>query len=93
MPHPGDTYQIQITRPSATTDGIGEPGSSVFIYSPTNGSFGAWQINSVKNVTVGQSKYIAGDSAPFRWFNAGDFGDTILDSADVAQVFEAAFMA
>jgi len=87
---PGDTYQIQIGRPSATTDGIGEPGSSVFIYTPTNGSLGAGSINAIKNVTVGQCKYIAGDSAPFGWFNAGDFGDTNLDSSDVAQVFEAA---
>ncbi len=87
---PGDTYQIQIGRPSATTDGVGEPGSSIFIYTPTNGSYGAGSINTIKTVTVGQNKYIAGDSAPFRWFNAGDFGNTNLDSADVAQVFEAA---
>ena len=87
---PGDTYQIQIGRPSATTDGIGEPGSSVFIFAPTNGSYGAGIINAIKNVTVGQLKYIAGDSAPFGWFNAGDFGDGILNAPDVAQVFEAA---
>ena len=87
---PGDTYQIQITRPSATTDGIGEPGSSIFIYAPTNGSLTNGAINSVKIVTVGQRKYIAGDAAPFSWFNAGDFGDGILNAPDVAQVFEAA---
>ena len=87
---PGDTYQIQIGRPSATTDGIGDPGSSVFIFTPTNGSLGAGVINALKNVTVGQRKYIAGDAAPFGWFNAGDFGDTNLDASDVAQVFEAA---
>jgi hypothetical protein len=87
---PGDAYQIQIGRPSATTDGIGEPGSSVFIFAPTNGSPGAGSINAIKNVIVGQRKYIAGDSAPFGWFNAGDFGNTNLDSSDVAQVFEAA---
>ena len=78
-----------IRRPSATSDGIGAPGSSVFIYAPTNGSL-AGAINSVKNVTVGQLKYIAGDVRPFRWFNAGDFGNTNLGNADVAQVFEAA---
>ena len=87
---PGNTYQIQIGRPSATTDGIGDPGSSVFIYTPTNGSLSGGAINTVKNVTVGQRKYIAGDAAPFGWFNAGDFGDTNLDASDVAQVFEAA---
>jgi len=90
---PGTTYQIQIGRPSATTDGIGEPGSSVFIYAPTNNdslSLGAGSVNAVKIVTVGQRKYIAGDAAPFGWFNAGDFGNTNLDASDVAQVFEAA---
>jgi hypothetical protein len=87
---PGDTYQIQISRTSATTDGIGEPGSSVFIFAPTNGSLGAGSINAIKNVIVGQKKYIVGDSAPFYWFNAGDFGDGFLIAPDVAQVFEAA---
>jgi len=87
---PGDTYQIQIGRPSATTDGIGEPGSSVFIFTPTNGSLGAGSMNAIKIVTVGQKKYIAGDAAPFGWFNAGDFGDGVLNAPDVAQVFEAA---
>ncbi len=87
---PGDTFQIQIDRPSGTTDGIGNPGDSVFIFAPTNGSLGAGSLNALKIVTVGQCKYIAGDSSPFRWFNAGDFGNTNLDSSDVAQVFEAA---
>ncbi|MGB7746448.1 MAG: FN3 associated domain-containing protein [Verrucomicrobiia bacterium] len=87
---PGQTYQIQIGRPSATSDGIGAPGSSVFILAPTNGSLGGGAINSIKNVTMGQRKYIVGDAYPFRWFNAGDFGDTNLDNADVEQVFEAA---
>jgi hypothetical protein len=86
----GDTYQIQIGRPSATSDGIGAPGSSVFINSPTNGSLAGGVINSIKNVTLGQRKYIVGDCAPFRWFNAGDFGDTNLDNSDVEQVFQSA---
>ena len=87
---PGEVYQIQIGRPSATSDGIGAPGHSVFIFAPTNGSLGGGTINAIKNVTVGNFKYIAGDSAPFGWFNAGDFGNTNLDASDVAQVFEAA---
>ncbi len=41
-------------------------------------------------MTVGSASYIVGDCYPFRWFNAGDFGDTNLDNADVEQVFEAA---
>lgn len=87
---PGDTYQIQLGLPSATADGIGAPGSDVYIATPTNGSTAAGALNSFKHVTVGQRKYLAGDSAPFRWFNAGDFGNTNLDNADVMQVFQSA---
>jgi hypothetical protein len=86
----GQTYQIQIARPSATSDGIGAPSGSVYIATPTNGSLAAGPINSIKLVTVGQLKYLAGDSAPFRWFNAGDFGNTNLDNSDVEQVFQSA---
>jgi hypothetical protein len=86
----GQQYQIQIGLPSATDDGIGAPGSAVYIATPTNGSLAAGPINSIKNVTVGQIKYLVGDCAPFRWFNAGDFGDTNLDNSDVMQVFESA---
>jgi fibronectin type 3 domain-containing protein/DNA-binding beta-propeller fold protein YncE len=87
---PGDSYQIKIGQPSATDDGIGAPGSLVYIYAPTNGSLAGGSLNSIKNVTVGQRKYLVGDAYPFRWFNAGDFGNTNLENADVEQVFEAA---
>ena len=86
----GDQYRIQIGRPSATSDGVGAPGSSVFIDTPTNGSLASGAINSFKDVTVGQRKYIAGDVYPFRWFNAGDFGDSKLENPDVVQVFQSA---
>ena len=86
----GQTYQIQIGRPSATSDGIGAPGSSVYIATPTNGSPAGGAINSIKNVTIGSLKYLVGNVYPFRWFNAGDFGNTNLQNADVEQVFEAA---
>ena len=85
------TYQIQISRPSATSDGIGAPDSDVYIASPTNGSTaGGTPISAFKFVTVGQRKYIAGSVYPFRWFNAGDFGSSNIVNADVEQVFEAA---
>jgi hypothetical protein len=87
---PGQTYQIQIGRPTATSDGIGRPGSSIFLATPTNGSLAGGAINSIKVVTTGQRKYIVGDAAPFRWFNAGDFGNTNLENADVEQVFQSA---
>jgi hypothetical protein len=86
----GQTYQIQIGRPSATSDGIGAPGSSVYINTPTNGSLTAGAINSIKLVTAGQRKYLVGNVYPFRWFNAGDFGNTNLQNADVIQVFQSA---
>jgi hypothetical protein len=87
---PGQTYQIQIGRPSATSDGIGAPGSDVYIATPTNGSLTVGAVNSIKIVTAGQRKYIVGDCAPFRWFNAGDFGNTNLNNSDVMQVFQSA---
>jgi hypothetical protein len=87
---PGQTYQIQLGRPSATTDGIGDPGSDVFIALPTTGSLSNGSINSIKVVRIGQRRYMAGDAAPFRWFNAGDFGDNNLNNSDVMQVFQSA---
>lgn len=86
----GQTYRLQIGRPSATSDGVGAPGSDVYIAAPTNGSLTVGAINSIKVVTVGQRRYIAGDCAPFRWFNAGDYGNTNLDNSDVEQVFQSA---
>jgi VCBS repeat-containing protein len=86
----GQTYQIRIGQPSATSDGVGAPGSDVYIATATNGSLAAGAINSIKNVAVGQRQYLVGDSAPFRWFNAGDFGNTNLDNSDVMQVFQSA---
>jgi len=87
----GQTYQIQIGRPSATSDGIGTPGSSVYIAAPTNGATaGGDPINALKYITVGQIKYLVGSVYPFRWFNAGDFGSSNLVNADVEQVFQSA---
>lgn len=86
----GDSYQIQIGRPSATDDGIGAPGSAVVLVAMTNGSLTAGSENSIKIVSTAPRSYIVGDCAPFRWFNAGDFGDFILDNSDVMQVFQSA---
>jgi hypothetical protein len=86
----GQTYQIQLGRPSATSDGVGAPGADVILAALTNGSLTAGSENSIKIVTAGQRSYTVGDCAPFRWFNAGDFGDTNLDNSDVMQVFQSA---
>ncbi|MBU6400488.1 MAG: chitobiase/beta-hexosaminidase C-terminal domain-containing protein, partial [Verrucomicrobia bacterium] len=83
----GQAYQIQIGRPSATADGVSQ---DVFIQAPTNGALAGGAINSIKQVTVGFPGYLVGDVAPFRWFNAGDFGDTNLLNNDVLQTFQSA---
>ncbi|MGA4577446.1 hypothetical protein [Limisphaera sp. VF-2] len=85
---PGQTYVIQVDRPTATSDGIGAPGSDVYIEAPAYGVLGKGPLNGVKVLTVGQPGYIVGDVYPFRWFNAGDFGKGWLANADVMQVFQ-----
>ena len=81
----GNGYQLQINRASANSDGIGAPGSAVFVAAPTNGS-----LSALKNLTVAQRKYVAGSVYPFRWFNAGDFGSTNIVDSDLEQVYESA---
>lgn len=78
----GDQYFIQIGSPSATTDGVGAPGSSIFLQQPIQS----------QAVTVTSPPYLVGDAAPFRWLNAGDFGDTNLDNSDVMQVYQCAIL-
>lgn len=78
----GDQYFIQLGSPSATSDGVGAPGANVLIEPP----------RSRQAVTVTNTFYLVGDAAPFRWFNAGDFGEGILDNADVMQVFQSAVL-
>lgn len=81
----GQEYRIRIIRPSGTLDGIH---NDVFIDAPTNGALrAASPINALRHVTVGSPKYLIGDVHPFRWWNAGDFGDTNLLNVDVLQVF------
>ena len=78
----GQTYSISLNRPSATSDGIRE---DVFIAAPTNGA-----LSSLKTLTIGSPAYLVGDAAPFRWFNAPDFGDTNLLANDLTQLFQSA---
>jgi sugar lactone lactonase YvrE len=83
----GSQYEIQIGSPSATSDGISTP---VAVDAVTNGALGQGAINSLKYVTVGSAQYLVGDVAPFRWFNAGDFGDGTLQNNDVLETFQSA---
>jgi hypothetical protein len=90
----GDQYQINIGSPSATSDGIGAPGSAVGIFAPAlTNELGPGSLNSIKILTVGSVPYLVGDVYNFRWFNAGDFGTGNLSAqgnADAEQAFETA---
>lgn len=81
----GETYRIKLDRASATSDGISK---DLYFRIPTNGAPAGGSINGTKTITVGSRKYVVGDVSPFRWFNAGDFGDTNLLNNDVVQVFQ-----
>ncbi len=84
-----DEYEIIIGRPSATRDGFSE---NVFIDNP----FTANEANeplakeTIEIVPGPELGYVVGDAAPFVWFNAGEFGDNRLISADVVQTVLAA---
>ncbi len=81
----GDKYLLQIGRPSGTSDGVD---TDVYIDAPTNGSLSIGAINAVKHLTIGLVKYVVGDSTPFRWFNAGDFGDGSILNNDILDLFQ-----
>lgn len=89
---PGSRYQIKIGRPSATSDGVGAPGSNVRIDTPTNAVVSGGFLRAITNVVVSPEPktYVVGDAAPFGWFNAGDFGNGLLLNDDVMQVFQSA---
>ena len=81
----GSSFRIALHNPSGTSDGVSHP---VPLNVPTNGSLGAGAPNTIKRVTLASRPYVVGDSTPFRWFNAGDFGDNTLASTDVSELFQ-----
>lgn len=76
---PDSRYLVTVGRPSATADGVQ---ADVYIETPTNRSF--------RELSMASFPYIVGDCMPFGWFNAGDFGDSNILSADLMQVFQTA---
>ena len=80
----GNTYRMNIIRPSANADGVAE---DVFIETP-DGSDPTVPISAVKELTIAERRYIVGDLAPFRWFNAGDFGNGSILNNDLEQVHQ-----
>jgi sugar lactone lactonase YvrE len=71
----GATYSLAVVAPSATSDGFQAP---AFLTA----------FNAV-NITVTNTGYIVGDTAPGNYYNAGDFGNGNMDNADVNNAFYA----
>jgi hypothetical protein len=72
----GQTYSIDVLLPTGTTDGATTP-----VTLATGGT---------RHITVTNVAYRVGDTSPGGWYNAGDFGNGVLDSADVNNAFAAA---
>ncbi len=68
-----DVY-IQPVRPEQTTD-------------TNNPAFGL--VPAVRNLTLDTRWYAVGDVLPFRWLNAGDFGDTNVLNNDLQVLYQA----
>lgn len=81
----GDTFLVAVRNASGSSDGVSQP---VALRAPTDGGLGAGTLNTIKRVTIGTRLYLVGDSTPFRWFNAGDFGDFKLVNTDLADLFQ-----
>jgi hypothetical protein len=80
-----DTFRVALRNPSGSSDGVSQP---VPLRIPTDNGLGAGTLNTIKRVTLASRSYLVGDSTPFRWFNAGDFGDFQLVNTDVADLFQ-----
>ncbi|MDB6056191.1 MAG: hypothetical protein JWO95_35 [Verrucomicrobiales bacterium] len=72
----GQTYQMNILFPSGTSDGVQAEVPLTIL--------------PARNLTIQTVQYLAGDSASGRWYNAGEFGDSILSSSDVNNALYAA---
>lgn len=77
-------YRVRTQRASATADGIGQ---DVIIESPDGTDpLTPVSANRVLEVSEVGPAYLVGDVSPFRWFNAGDFGDTNILNNDLTQL-------
>jgi hypothetical protein len=65
----GQSYQLSVLFPSGTSDGS----QNDVPLTPM----------AVRNINIQTIQYLAGDSSPGRWYNAGDYGDSILSNSDV----------
>jgi|GEM_PF-3083283 len=71
----GSTYTVRLVNASGTEDG--------------NQRSVPLTAGETRTITVGSRPYLVGDTAPGVWYNAGDFGDGIIDNADVLNAFRA----
>jgi hypothetical protein len=82
----GSTYTVRVSRPSATADGISQ---DMFIQAPDDGDTNS-PVKAVRTLTVTNTPgYIAGDVSNFKWFNAGEFGDTNILNNDLTELQQA----
>lgn len=72
----GDKYSVSVLYVSGTSDGSQ---TTVPLAAGPN-----------RNIVITNISYLVGDTAPGRWYNAGDFGNTTqtnLDNSDVNNIF------
>jgi hypothetical protein len=77
----GQEYAVQVGRASANGN---TAGTDPIIVSPGETSGSA--LRGIRTLRVGINEYIVGDTMPFRWYNAGDFGDGSILNNDIAQM-------
>jgi hypothetical protein len=77
-------YQFSVGRPSAVGDGIAQ---DVVLETP-DGTDPTNPIAATRTLKMGIRQYLVGDVVPFRWFNAGDFGDGSILANDLEEVHQ-----
>jgi Chitobiase/beta-hexosaminidase C-terminal domain len=87
----GSTYAISVDRSSATAAGnrdvYVQPVRPEQTRDTNNPAFGL--IPAVRDLALDTRWYTVGDVLPFRWLNAGDFGDTNILNNDLQALYQA----
>lgn len=73
----GDEYTIRVTQVSGTSDGVQ--------------ALLPLKAMSERSIRLQNIPFLEGDSSPAYWYNAGDFGNGILENGDVNNAVFAAF--